>query len=122
MPPALAAGWALASILQPRKSRLGEGMSLLAKVPQAGRAGPRDSWRSIVFPPAPSIMVQDTGRLFRWEQSRPRNESSLSAVARRDWGTPEPGARALPADTGGPAFSMFCYMWVFASDSGARGK
>lgn len=53
---------------KPRKSRLGEDMALLAKVPHAERDGSRDIWGSVVLPFTAPIMLQDAARPFRFEQ------------------------------------------------------
>ena len=58
---------------------------------------------SVVLPLTASIMLQDAGRLFRFEHLQPHNEAILS-TARRDWGSAEPEAGALPADPRGARF------------------
>lgn len=83
-------------------------MSLLAKFPQAERDGPRDSWGSVVLPLTASVMLQDTGRLFRFEQLQPYNEATLS-MAGTDWGSAEADAGALPVDLRGACFQYVSF-------------
>lgn len=123
LPRGPAGGWALTSILQLRKP----GMSLLAKVSQAERAGPRDRRglpnRGPSCSPHLSPLCYSTGAGFADPSGCRTVMGPPGAPPGRDWGRTEPEAREHSQQTGeGPAFSMLCCVWVFASFSGPKRK